>query len=198
MLGFALATLVFIPGGTFLMGTEPRTKVTVAPFYLDKYEVTNEQFQFFVREHPEYTSKLSAGGPEHPVALVTWFQARAYCTWQGKRLPTEAEWEYAARSGKDDAEHPWGAGKPTAELANYAESKLAATVRVGTYPPNAFGVHDMAGNVWEFTAESSGAGKVIRGGSFQTPAEQLRVSARESHKADDPVAHVGFRCARDQ
>lgn len=199
MLDFvAWATMVFIPGGT------------VASFYLDKWEVTNEQFQRFTREHPEYTSKLASGGPEHPVVFVTWFQAQAYCVWQAKRLPAEAEWEHAARGGNPAGEYPWGSGAPNPERANYGESKLGGAIRAGSYPPNGFGLHDMAGNVWEFTADNwrdrpetpalqgAGARKVIRGGSFGAAPEQLRVSYRDSHKPDDPVAHVGFRCARDQ
>jgi formylglycine-generating enzyme required for sulfatase activity len=225
------AIMVFIPGGTFFMGAdnvdakfpgadpgirsmlkaeEPRSQITIRSFYIDKTEVTNEQFLRFVRSHPEYASKLWAGGPDHPVAFVTWFQANAYCSWQGKRLPSEAEWEFAARGGNREAEYSWGSEPPTPSRANFSDSKVSAPVRVGLYPPNGYGIHDMAGNVWEFTSdnwrdrhdstpsEGPGARKVIRGGSFGAAALQLRVTFRDSHKPDDPVAHVGFRCARDQ
>ena len=195
---------------SMLKAEEPRRSVTVLSFYIDKTEVTNEQFLQFVRNHPEYASKLWSGAPDYPVALVTWFQARAYCAWQGKRLPTEAEWEYAARGGKKDGEYSWGSEPPTASLANFSESKINSPVRVGSFAPNGYGLYDMAGNVWEYTAdnwrdrhdaaiaEGAGARKVIRGGSFGAAALQLRVTFRDSHKPDDPVAHVGFRCARDQ
>ena len=99
--------------------------------------------------------------------------------------------------------------RPHPERANYGASKVNGPVRVGTYPPNGYGLHDMAGNVWEWTSDNwrdrhdappvhgAGARKVIRGGSFGANPLQLRVTFRDSHKPDDPVAHVGFRCVRD-
>ena len=193
-----------------LKAEEPRRPVTIQSFYMDKTEVTNDQFLQFVRSHPEYASKIWAGEPDQPVAFVTWFQAKAYCSWQGKRLPNETEWEYAARGGNREAEYTWGTEAPSPSRANFSDSKINAPVRVGRFPPNGYGLHDMAGNVWEFTSdnwrdrhdaaavEGSGSRKVIRGGSFGASAPQLRVTFRDSHKPDDPVAHVGFRCARDQ
>jgi formylglycine-generating enzyme required for sulfatase activity len=230
MLLALLMSRVFVPGGEFFMGSElpeakladvgpglremmkaesPRIRARVGALFVDKHEVTNEEFLGFVREHPEYTSKTWAGGAQDPVAFVTWYAASAYCAWQYKRLPTEAEWEYAARGGQADAEYPWGPDRPTPERANYGASKVNGPVRVGMYPPNGFGLHDMAGNVWEWTADNwrdrhdapavpgAGARKVIRGGSFGANPLQLRVTFRDSHKPDDPVAHVGFRCVRD-
>lgn len=230
MLLALLTTMVFVQGGEFFMGTDqpepkyadagaglrdmmkaesPRVRVKVDSFFIDSHEVTNEEFLRFVREHPEYTSKMSAGGAEDPVAFVTWYAAGAYCSWQYKRLPTEAEWEYAARGGKPENEYPWGPDPPTPERANYSASKVNGPVRVGTYPPNGYGLYDMAGNVWEWTADNwrdrhdapivqgTGARKVIRGGSFGANPLQLRVTFRDSHKPDNPVAHVGFRCVRD-
>jgi formylglycine-generating enzyme required for sulfatase activity len=230
MLLALLATMVFIPGGEFFMGSDqadtkfadagpglremmkaesPRVRAKVESFFIDKHEVTNEEFLRFVHEHPEYTSKNWAGGAQDPVAFVTWYAAAAFCSWQYKRLPTEAEWEYAARGGKSGNDYPWGVDAPNPERANYGASKVNGPVRVGTYPPNEYGLHDMAGNVWEWTSDNwrdrhdappaggAGARKVIRGGSFGANALQLRVTFRDSHKPDDPVAHVGFRCARD-
>lgn len=230
MLLALLATMVFVPGGEFFMGSDapeikfadlgpglrdmikaesPRVRVRIDAFFMDKYEVTNEEFLHFVREHPEYTSKTWSGGAQDPAAFVTWYAASAYCAWQYKRLPREAEWEYAARGGKTDGDYPWGADAPTPERANYGASKISGPVRVGLYPPNGYGLHDMAGNVWEWTADNwrdrhdapevqgAGARKVIRGGSYGANPLQLRVTFRDSHKPDDPVAHVGFRCARD-
>ena len=103
----------------------------------------------------------------------------------------------------------WGTGCATPERANYGASKVNGPVRVGRYPPNGYGLHDMAGNVWEWTSDNwrdrhdapavhgAGARKVIRGGSFGADPLQLRVTFRDSHKPDDPVGHVGFRCVRD-
>jgi formylglycine-generating enzyme required for sulfatase activity len=230
MLLSLLVTMVFVPGGEFFMGSDapeakladvgpglremikaesPRIRVRVESLLVDKYEVTNEEFLQFVREHPEYTSKTWAGGAQDPVAFVTWYAASAYCTWQYKRLPTEAEWEYAARGGQASAEYPWGTDAPTPERANYGASKVNGPVRVGMYSPNGYGLHDIAGNVWEWTSDNwrdrhdapavhdARARKVIRGGSFGANPLQLRVTFRDSHKPDDPVGHVGFRCVRD-
>jgi formylglycine-generating enzyme required for sulfatase activity len=232
MLFVLLATMVFIPGGKFQMGSaasamqakfpgvgsgmremlkaeSPQIPVTIEPFYIDKYEVTNEQFLYFTKEHPEYASRTWAGGANDPVTHVTWYAAKAYCAWQYKRLPTEAEWEYAARGGSSSADYPWGADPPDPQKANFAASKIGFPVPVGKFPPNGYGLYDMAGNVWEFTADNwrethdatpsttPGSRKVIRGGSFGADPLQLRVTFRDSHKPDDPVAHVGFRCARD-
>lgn len=192
-----------------LQAESPQIPVTVDAFYIDKYEVTNERFLHFTKEHPEYASKTWSGGAEDPVTHVTWFAAKAYCAWQYKRLPTEAEWEYAARGGAASADYPWGTETPDPQKANFAASKIRAPIRIGSFAPNAYGLFDMAGNVWEFTADNwrethdatppstPGARKVIRGGSFGAEPLQLRVTFRDSHKPDDPVAHVGFRCARD-
>lgn len=225
-------TMVFIPGGKFRMGSDaasiaakfpnagpgmrgmlkaesPQVDVTVGPFYIDKYEVTNEQFLQFTKQHPEYASRTWSGGAEHPAAHVTWYAAKAYCAWQRKRLPTEAEWEFAARGGANSGEYPWGADAPDTSRANFGDSKIGAAVAAGKFPPNGYGLHDMAGNVWEFTADTwkdshdgsfvsePGGRKVIRGGSFGASPLQLRVTFRDSHKPDDPVGHVGFRCVRD-
>lgn len=225
-----LATIVFIPGGEFFMGSDdidakfgtmgagllgmlraesPRVHLKVEPFFIDKYEVTNDDFLSFVREHSEYTPKTWSGGPDDPVTFVTWHAAKAYCTWQYKRLPTEAEWEFAARGGNTQGEYPWGTEPPSEARANYGASKIGVPLRVGQYPPNGYGLYDMAGNVWEFTSDNwrdrhdappvqgVGARKVIRGGSFGAAPVQLRVTFRDSHRPDDAVGHVGFRCARD-
>ena len=178
MLFVLLATMVFIPAGKFHMGTDsavidekfansgpglrnmlkaetPRIPVTVEAFYIDKYEVTNEQFLQFTKQQPEYSSRTWAGGANDPVAFVTWYAAKAYCAWQYKRLPTEVEWEYAARGGAAVIEYPWGQEAPDPRRANFGASKIGAPVPVGSYPPNGYGLHDMAGNVWEFTADTS-------------------------------------------
>ena len=215
-----------IPGGTFRMGSDaedlrrqfpnagrgllsmlmaetPAHEVTVRPFLLDRCEVTNARFRRFRREH-----EFPAGAAHLPAASITWHDAAAYAAWAGKRLPTEAEWEFAARGGVPDAIYPWGRAEPAPDRVNFRKSGLHRPAPVGSYPPNPYGLYDMAGNVWEFCqdawapydrpdeADPSGR-RVIRGGSYDGDAFNLRITARDSHPADSRAAFVGFRCARD-
>jgi formylglycine-generating enzyme required for sulfatase activity len=214
-------TQVFIPDGSFQMGglndqaqpdEEPARKVTMTGFWLDKTEVTNAQYAKCVADgacdvpnelksatHPDYYTNPDFA--DYPVIYVTWNDADTYCKWAGRRLPTEAEWEYAARGSADYRNFPWGDTEPTAENANY-EYKNKDTAKVGSYPSGAspFGVLDMAGNVWEWTADFYGstyyqtassenpAGPEkpgvngllmsIRGGSWVDGSNELRVSNR--------------------
>ena len=136
----------------------------------------------------------------------------------GQRFPTEAEWEFAARGGREHARYCWGDQDPTPRFANYAGSGVHRPVRSGSYPPNPYGLFDLAGNVWEFCMDpwpsvypshavtqsaedvhrmrrQRADRRVIRGGSFDGGAFNMRVTARDSHRVDNPVGHVGFRCA---
>jgi formylglycine-generating enzyme required for sulfatase activity len=217
--------MVRLAGGTFTMGTGtakidqlmtrfgttrreffavemPAHEVTLQPFSIDRTEVTNGDFKHWPAE------ASAPGEAELPVTFVTWTQASAYCESIGKRLPSEAEWEFAAGGGRA-AEFPWGDGMPEASTANWQGAGIGKPTRVGSYPPNAAGLYDMSGNVWEFVADdwrndytytSTSAGsfdrKVIRGGSFGGSPINLRVRYRDSHPANGPGPHVGFRCAR--
>jgi formylglycine-generating enzyme required for sulfatase activity len=217
----------------------PAHRVSVSGFRLDRHEVTKARFARFVAAMPEWrkTSLRAAlhnghyledwnddrypeGQGAHPVSFVTWHAAQAYCRWSGGRLPSEAEWEYAARGG-GGAEFPWGDSPPSPEKANYSSSGLGHPVAVGSYPPNSRGLFDMAGNVWEFLldaweeryAEGSQmdpiAGgavpdeellavkgrRTVRGGSYGASIVNLRTRWRDSHEVTNAVDFVGFRCA---
>ena len=168
--------MVLIPGGEFLMGSNyggpdetPIHKVYLDAFYIDKYEVTKLQFSEFLNEKGnqeeggvdwldtsdedcliEYRDgkyQPKSGYENHPVIEVSWFGARAYAEWAGKRLPTEAEWEKAARGGLVGKKYPWGDSIDSSK-ANYGEN-VGQTTPVGRYPPNNYGLYDMGGNVWE-------------------------------------------------
>ncbi|MDT5296344.1 MAG: hypothetical protein QOJ76_3224 [Acidobacteriota bacterium] len=222
-------------------GEVPRHAVTIDSYYIDRHEVTNAQFKRFIDRNPywrpgripakyhngDYLKHWSgdtypAGEAERPVVNVSWYAAAVFCRSEGKRLPTEAEWEYAARGGLDDKQFPWGDELPDKTRANFRASGLGAPAPVGSYPPNGYGLYDMAGNVWEYTADEWGpypsepqtnplaggnlfAGdgypavtgrRVIRGGSWAGTPLNLRVAYRDSHPAEGARDFVGFRCAK--
>ncbi len=153
-----------------------------------------------------------------------WHAAVAFCRWAGKRLPTEAEWEHAARGGLKEKSFPWGDEPPDKTRANYHASGTGATARVASYPANGYGLFDMAGNVWEFTLDEWAAytpspqvnpvaggnlfaddsfqavtsRRVIRGGSWGGAPINLRVAYRDSHPPEGTRDFVGFRCARSR
>lgn len=204
----------------------PRRTVTFVPFFLDRTEVTKARFAEFVRAKPAWrkgalpatahngryledwpNGEVAPGEGARPVAFITWPAASAFCAWTGKRLPTEAEWEYGASGGMHPAEFPWGDALPDSSRANWARSRHGRPVDVGSYPPNGYDLYDVAGNVWEFVADrwTPGPGAaddastryVIRGGSYDGAAVNLRVRYRDSHAAGNAGPQVGFRCARD-
>ncbi len=246
--------MTLLPGGTFRMGLDrdsldeefpaaspglrsmlvaetPAHQVSIATFWMDRFAVTNAEFQKFTRSRPEWR-KGRVGGDylRHwqgdnfpaslrrlPVVFVSWYAAVAYADWAGKRLPTEAEWEFAARGGLRNPRYPWGDEEPAPSRANYRASGVRGPVAVGTYPPNPYGLFELVGNVWQFCLDpwlpyssapfrqtdedlrrmrlATAERRSIRGGSFDAVPFNLRVTARDSHGADHPVAHVGFRCA---
>ncbi len=219
----------------------PRHAVAIGSFYLDKYPVTNLQFKKFTDANPEWrpdrvASNLHNGNylkhwkepdalarkANHPVVNVSWYATVAYCHWAGKRLPTEAEWERAARGGLT-ALYPWGDQPVDKSHANYSGSGIGTTTAVGTYPANGFGLYDMAGNVWQFVADewqsypatpqknpvaggnlfTDGTAflnvqtrRVIRGGSWGGDPINLWVDYRDSHPPNGAQEFVGFRCAK--
>ncbi len=217
----APAGMVFIPAGTFMMGNNasedpsdtPEHQVTVQAFFLDRLEVTNEDYLQFVKatrhappQHWE-NGTFAQGEEKFPVVNVSWQDAQDYAAWAGKRLPTEAEWEYAAR-GTDQRLYPWG-NQYNPQKLNARDGKLNRPVAVGSYPEGAspFGILDMAGNVAEWTASTyepypgstakprSGR-KIIRGGHFGADSSFAKTTTRGSTNPNPDLAY-GFRCAKD-
>jgi formylglycine-generating enzyme required for sulfatase activity len=222
----ARAEMVLIPAGEFIMGStveneSPPHPVSVTAFEIDRFEVTNDAFQQFVADTGYQTEAEQAGeesnwrayaegNPRHPVVKVTWNDAGAYCQWAGKRLPTEAEWEKAAR-GTEQLVYPWG-NEWDPDRANTKVSGYRGTTVVGSFPQGVspYGLMDMAGNVAEWTSDwyeaypgSSFSSpyfgeqyRVIRGGGWFSDEEQVRTTERSASSEDLRNDDVGFRCAR--
>jgi len=225
-----------------------RKKVTVSSFYVDRFEVTNKDYRDFISDLsgddrearlPDSSAWDEAASranwktyfygserSDYPVVAVTWEDAREYCKWEGKRLPTEAEWEYAARAGRVGGVYPWAGFSPRDPqgryLANFnpgrqgqAADGYAFTAPVGSYPPNRWGLHDVAGNVAEWVQDAytpsysalSGldpvykdqeeSRRVVRGGSWASNAFQIGVGVRNYQEKSNASARIGFRCAAD-
>ena len=223
---------------------QPVHTVHLDAFYMDVYEVTNAQFKAFLDANPGVLQDLAlndlsddnwglnlfhwtgtdypAGTADHPVTFVNWYAAALYARWAGKRLPTEAEWEYAARGGLAGKKYPWG-DTLTAGDANYDEN-VGDTAPVGQYAANGYGLYDMAGNVAEwcldeydanFYAESDNkqnpfassesitnddrvvhSDRVLRGGGWDYTVQELRVAYRQNLTPLGAGRSAGFRCVR--
>ena len=228
--------MVTIPAGEFLMGSpegqgrvdeRPQQAVYLDAFVIDQVEVTNGRYMAFVKATGHRTPPspygtgplMSLAGIEHlPVVQTTWYDAKAYCTWAKKRLPTEAEWEKAAR-GTDGRMYPWGNEPPTATRANFdREWEDEKTLHpVGSLPggDSPYGVKDMAGNAREWVADwydaeyykeapksnppgpdKKGVVRSIRGGSWHSPASDITTTARGRGGFALQTHGTGFRCAR--
>jgi formylglycine-generating enzyme required for sulfatase activity len=217
--------MVYVPAGEFIMGSDQRDSderpvhtVYLDAFYIDKTEVTNAQYRECVEagacDTPVQTTYYDqADYAQHPVVYVSWNDADAYCRWAGKRLPTEAEWEKAAR-GTDGRTHPWGEGIDC-DHAQYSECGRG-TVPAGSKPKGAspYGALNMVGNVWEWVADwydpgyysqspgrnplgpESGEGRVLRGGSWHSNQRFARCAYRVGGNPRYWYFYVGFRCAR--
>ncbi len=205
--------MVLVPAGEFIMGENerapdeaPRRKVYVPAFYIDKYEVTNEEFK---KVFPEHT--FPKGQEKYPVRGVSWEEANAYATRVGKRLPTEVEWEKAAR-GEDGREYPWG-NEFSSSFANTLEGKVGMPTPVGKYigGVSPYGCFDMAGNVYEWTSdwyqryegntsikkEYGQIYRVLRGGSYMSDKFDCRCARRHFDRMDAKREDYGFRCVKD-
>ena len=227
------ATLVYVPEGEFIMGSDdgkadeqPVHKVYLDAFWIGETEVTNKQYEACVNQGTcdvpasfrSYNQKGYYGYPQfinYPVLYVNWDQAKTYCTWAGGRLPTEAEWEKAAR-GTDGRTYPWGNATPNDNLLNY-NSNLFDTTEVGKYPDgqSIYGAYDMAGNVWEWVSSiyrpypyNSLDGRedmtlvdfrVLRGGSWLVSDADARTFNRYHLDQKETFNNIiGFRCARSK
>lgn len=228
------SAMVVIPAGEFLMGSEsgypnerPVHPVFIDAFALAQHPVTNTQYERFVRETGHRVPYLDdpraeatnwdreartypAGHAQHPVVLVSWHDAHTYCEWAGGRLPTEAEWEKAARGGLEGRPYPWG-DEIDPSLANYDNRN--GTTLVGSYLPNGYGLHDMAGNVWEWVGDwynatyyprssqrnpqgpEKGSVRVLRGGAWLLFPQFCRVAYRFRNSPDFRSNLIGFRLA---
>jgi len=223
------APAALIPTGTFIMGDDeesPRREIFLDAFYLDRYEVTVARYAAFMKDTgnlkppDEWHTVDLKNGSDLPVIGVTWQDASGYCRWAGKRLPTEAEWEKAARDN-DERRYPWGNDPPTPERARYGKQSenpvyRDGVARVGSHADDRspFGIFDLAGNVTEWVADwfsesfpegdvrnpkgpDSGSSKVLRGASWYEPAERLGAAKRWHANPSTRNDGIGFRCARD-
>lgn len=231
--------MVFVPAGEFSMGSEtgdadesPIHTVYLDAFYIDMYEVTNARYRFCVDAGAclpptmdgSHTRASYYGNPafdDFPVMYISWEMAQAYCDWRGTKLPSEAQWEKAAR-GTDGRTYPWGEGIDC-QRANYYQQVgadfiacIGDTSRVGSYESgqSPYGAYDMTGNVWEWVADwygdtyyqespssnppgpESGRARVVRGGAWQFSDYSLRASRRYWFSPSNALENVGFRCAR--
>ena len=217
--------MAYIAGGEFLMGSDdgdeyerPAHRVSVAPFYMDLTEVTCEMYQEFVkstghRVPPNWTNNsYPSGAAKLAVTGVDWYDADAYAKWVKKRLPTEEEWEFAARSN-DGRRYPWG-NNWSSGAANAGDSSAQRVVDVGSFSPGKTrtGLLDLAGNAWEWTSSDlvaypngklpekpSGEIKVVRGGSWQGTTSEVTTTYRGYLLASggNDYSATGFRCVRD-
>ncbi len=235
--------MVIIPAGSLPMGVPPGDRdggrdeypnhaVFLDDFYIDKYEVTNGRYLEFIRatghrkpQHPKNPDRnLWQGGlmPEtiadRPVINVDWYDAEAYCRWAGRRLPTEAEWEKAAK-GTTDRRFPWGNVEPTDKHLNFLQRWIGekTLMPVGSYEAgkSPYGVYDVAGNVFEWTADwydasfyknspaknppgpKTGSRKVLRGSGWPSETPTVRIFTRIGSDPKNRDESTGFRCARD-
>lgn len=237
--------MLYVPAGKFLMGIEngekderPLHSVYLDGYWIDKFPVTNRLFARFLNEQGNQTKsgmqwydvgnidarlvkvagiwRIRKGFEDHPVTLVNWYGAVAYSQWVGGRLPSEAEWEKAAR-GMDGRIYPWGNAEPTCELANF-QGCVQNTSKVGSYPLGAsyYGLLDMAGNVWEWTNDwydenyymktpilnpkgpEKGSTKSLRGGSWGNAERYLKCTYRSCSSPAGAGSNLGFRCVIDK
>lgn len=214
--------LITIPAGEFTMGSndhnseKPQRTVYLDTYRIAHHPVTNAQYRMFIEEtghrEPGFWEDDRFNQPNQPVVDVTWPDAQAYCKWAGLRLPTEAEWEKAAR-GEDSREYPWGPEQPDETRCNF-DSNVDRPTEVGSYPEGAspYGCQDMAGNVWEWCQDwygdynesdtrnpagpDDGSDRIVRGGSYFNDSNGVRGAYRSNFEPSNRYYYLGFRCAQ--
>ena len=227
--------MALVPAGEFQMGSQagdsdekPVHTVYLDAFYMDIYEVTNALYEKCVQagvcsppgEWKSYSHRsyyFNAEYDDYPVIYVDWEQARTFCEqWRGARLPTEAEWEKAARGGLEGRLYPWGDQEADCSRANFNPGTdcVGDTSQVGSYAANGYGLFDMAGNVWEWVWDwylgtfysssplanpqgaETGDSRVVRGGTWSGAGNYLRSASRDGYSPAFTYDYIGFRCAR--
>lgn len=219
------AKMILVKGGTFNMGNDkgyagekPVHKVNLNDFYIDKYEVAVGEYKIFCKA----TSKKMPSPPQwgwidtHPIVNISWNDAVEYAEWTGKRLPTEAEWEYAARGGQLSNNYKYSGSDDIIEVAWYAENSGMKTHPVGQKKPNELGIYDMTGNVVERCSDWYDSGyykespvdnptgpmkkydRIIRGGSIIGDKDDCRVTFRNNASIERTRNNLGFRCVMDK
>jgi len=219
------APMLLVPAGEFLMGSpagevnlrweNPRHKVFLDAYYIDKYEVTVARYRKFCQETGRDMPPAPPWGwqDNHPIVNVTWNDAAAYAKYYGKRLPTEAEWEKACRADSNTKYCSSNAGTNLGDYAWYAANSNKQTHPVGAKKPNALGIYDMHGAVWEWCSDwygenyyknspkdnpqgpSGGPGRVLRGGGWYSSAGYCRSAFRNWDPPSFKRINYGFRCA---
>lgn len=221
---------MYVPEGEFVMGMmhnhdfpdSPQHTVYLDAFWMDRVEVTNAMYLKCMREtgcaepvsdNLNYADWIHR---DHPIVYITWFQAEQYCHWAGRRLPTEAEWEKAAR-GTDERRYPWGNDLPTPRLANYSDTLIGESVSSFRYPLGAspYGALNMSGNVREWVADwydpnyysyspyanpkgpETGVERSLRSTSYNEDGREIVLTSRLRHDPESAGLSRGFRCAED-
>jgi formylglycine-generating enzyme required for sulfatase activity len=181
----------FIPAGKFIFGKQQSNKIVcLDAFFLDQFEVSQGEFERVTKRNLSFFK-----GRDRPVENVNWFEARDYCQQIGKRLPSEWEWEKAAKAGST-AKYFWGESMDD-DFAWYKGNSGKQTHPVGQKKPNGYGLYDMAGNVWEWTSsDHESRGKVVRGGSWRNSPLSLQSTKRIPSLPIHRFHYVGFRCAQ--
>lgn len=212
---------VLVEGGTFFMGNndgeedeKPQHWVNVNSFYIDKYEVTVAKYKKFCEATNREMPKEPKWGwrDQDPITTISWFDANDFAKWSGKRLPTEAEWEYAARGGNKSKSYTFSGSNNVNDIAWHWDNSNKQAHEIGLKKPNELDIYDLTGNVWEWCSDwynlkyhlnsprnnpqgpETGEKKILRGGSWYSYSSALRITYQSNSDPNTKYAHIGFRC----